>query len=42
MVFDDGRMFFSESCGEPILSTEPWLEQNESGGGVHITCHYII
>jgi len=42
MVLDDGGMFFSEPCGEPIPSTEPWPEQNESGGGVHIPCHYNI
>ena len=33
---------FSEPCGEPIPSTDPWPERNESGGGVHMPCHYII
>jgi len=32
----------SEPCGEPIPSTDPWPEQNESGGGVHIPWNYII
>jgi len=33
---------FSEPSGEPFPSTGPWPEQNESGGGVHIPCHYKI
>ena len=40
MVLDDVGMFFSEPRGQPIPSTDPWPEQNESGGGV--PCHYII
>jgi len=32
----------SEPCGEPIPSTDTWPEQNQSGGGVHIPCNYII
>ena len=42
MVLDDGGTVLSEPCGEPIPSTDPWPEQNESGGGVHIPCNYII
>ena len=42
MVLDDGGMFFSEPCGEPIPITKAWQEQNDSGGGVHITCQDII
>ena len=42
MVLEDWGMFFSEPCGKPIPGTDPWPEQNESDGGVHIPCHYII
>jgi len=41
MVLEDWGMFFSEPCGKPIPSTNPWPERNESDGGVHIPCHIV-
>ncbi|WAR11387.1 RL14-like protein [Mya arenaria] len=38
----EGGTVYAETCGDPVPSTCPWLEQNEVGDGVVLPCHYTI